>query len=82
MPQGPPTLSMLLAQSYARHLCRAHGAVQAELSRHHRGPIPPVIIPRITFPPEAFAESVSNFGQITFKPGSFDIISNFGETSR
>jgi hypothetical protein len=79
---GPPELSMLLARSYARHLCRVHGAVSAELYRHHQSAVPPVIIPGMTLPPGALDESVSYFGEITFKPGSFDVISNFGETSR
>lgn len=85
MVMGPPKSSMLLARSYARHLCRVHGATQAQLFRHSQSPIPPAVILGMTFPAGSFDEVVSNFGQITFKPGSLDdvdVVRNFGEISR
>ena len=38
---GPSPWSLLLARSYARHLCRLHGAHSAELTRHSRQPVSP-----------------------------------------
>jgi hypothetical protein len=40
----PTDWVLLLADSYARHLCREHGAARVELIRHSRSPISPVIL--------------------------------------
>ena len=40
----PSDWSLLLVQSYARYLCRTNGAAKAEIIRHSREPILPVIV--------------------------------------
>jgi hypothetical protein len=60
----PSPWSKLLAQSYARHLCREHGAASAEVIRHSRNPVQPSMLLK---PDQAF-------------PGIFeDLICSFGE---
>lgn len=68
----PSELSLALARSYARYLCREHGAAQAELIRHTRYPIMPVVMvyanqlpPEADLPPETFHELISNFGELS-----------------
>jgi hypothetical protein len=61
----PSEQSLLLARSYARYLCRTHGAAKAEVIRHTQEPIPPAVM-FITGPPPADAAGklVSNFGEL------------------
>src|SRR5262245_9651803 len=66
----PSDYSLLLAKSYARYLCRTYGAAKAEIVRHSREAILPVIVlPAAT---EALFERTSTFN--TF-------VANFGEQS-
>ena len=62
----PSEQSLLLARSYARYLCRLHGAVTAEVIRHTQEPIPPAVM-FISGPPPADASGklASNFGELT-----------------
>jgi hypothetical protein len=60
----PSEASLLLVRSYARHLCRTHGAASAEVVRHTRYPIPSVVMTWTEVPPGAFDELVSNFGEL------------------
>lgn len=63
--EGPSPWSLLLAQTYMRHLCREHKASSAELVRHTRGVIFPsfTILDETMIPPDAFNELVCNFGE-------------------
>ncbi len=49
LPKGQPIArpnewALILAQSYARYLCREHGAAAAEVTRISRGPISPAVL--------------------------------------
>lgn len=66
---SPSEWSLLLAKAYARHLCREHNAVSAEIVRHSREQVlPPTWLPRMpgqerAEPPDPlFMELVYNFG--------------------
>lgn len=61
----PSELSLTLAKSYARYLCRLHGAASAELVRHRREPIPPMVLFQLDLPPGANEELVASFGELT-----------------
>ncbi len=60
----PSNWSVILAQAYARHLCRQHGAASAELIRHSRAPILPMVLfmPN-ALPRDTFAETICSFGE-------------------
>lgn len=60
----PSDWSLLLAKSYARHLCRRHGASTAELIRHTKDPIPPAVLFMTNVRSEFFDELISNFGEL------------------
>jgi hypothetical protein len=60
----PSPWAALLAKSYARHLCRAHGAASARLIRHSRDPLPPLVLFTDTIPADATAELVADFGEV------------------
>jgi hypothetical protein len=60
----PSEYSLLLARSYARHLCRRHDAACAEIIRHTQDPIPPAVMGEDGPPEAAFGELVSNFGEL------------------
>jgi hypothetical protein len=60
----PSEWSLVLARSYVRHLCRAHGAASGELIRHSREPILPAVLFMEEPPAGAFEELVSNFGEL------------------
>jgi hypothetical protein len=62
---GPSDWMFLLARSYARYLCRTHGAVRAEIIRHHQDPIRPFVLSGENVPAGAFAEITSNFGEFS-----------------
>jgi hypothetical protein len=67
---SPSDWSLLVAKSYAQHLCRIHGAASAEIVRHSRDIVlPPTLLPppppgkdRSEAPPALFEELVFNFG--------------------
>lgn len=62
---GPSEWSLILAQSYMRHLCREHNAASAELVRHSRDVVWPsyLFIPDNELPPNAFETLNCNFGE-------------------
>jgi hypothetical protein len=62
----PSEWSLLLAQSYGRHLCRAHGAASVEIIRRTREAIPPAVLNLPEPPAELFETLSANFGE--FKP--------------
>ena len=61
--ERPSELSLVLARSYMRYLCRKHGAASAELIRHTR----PAILSGIVFvdplPPDTFEDLACSFGE-------------------
>jgi hypothetical protein len=59
----PSAWSLLLARSYARHLCRAHGAASVELIRHSKDPVVPALMFLPEPPPGTFDELVCSFGE-------------------
>jgi hypothetical protein len=62
---SPSPQSMLLARSYARALCRKHGAAKAEVIRHTQEPIPPAIMFMVgPGPSDADGKLVSRFGRL------------------
>ena len=61
----PSDLSLTLGRSYARHLCRTHGAASAELVRHSREAIPPLVLFQPDLPPGVNEELVASFGEMT-----------------
>jgi hypothetical protein len=60
----PTDFALLLARSYARHLCAVHGAAAAEIVRHSFDPIPPSVLSDEPPPEGAFGELISNFGEL------------------
>ena len=60
----PSGWSLVLARSYVRHLCRAHGAASGELVRHTREPVLPAVLLLDEPPPGTFAELISYFGEV------------------
>jgi hypothetical protein len=63
----PNDWAMLLVRSYARNLCRQYNAAKAEVIRHSKQPLPAAILlmPSLQLPPDATAELLSNFGEIS-----------------
>jgi hypothetical protein len=61
----PSAVSWLFVQSYARYLCRAHGAASVQIIRHHADPIPPDVLTTDNIPADAFDEVLSNYGEFT-----------------
>jgi hypothetical protein len=61
---SPSEWSLLLARSYGRYLCRAHGAASAEVVRHTRDPIPPAVMFMDNVQAAAFDELISTFGEV------------------
>jgi hypothetical protein len=59
----PSDWSLLLARSYARYLCREHGAVSVELIRHSKDPVVPAMMFLDEPPPGTFEELVCSFGE-------------------
>ncbi len=64
MVMRPSDLSMLFARSYARFLCRTHGAASAEIIRHHKDPIPAAILFMDNVQANNFDEVSSTFGDL------------------
>jgi hypothetical protein len=60
--EGPSELSLLAARSYARYLCRTHGAAKVEVIRHVRQPVPLGVLSNLEPQAGAFEELKSNFG--------------------
>jgi len=61
---APSPMAITLANSYARYLCRAHGAASVEFVRRSRDAIPPRILFEDNVPAGALDELVSNFGEL------------------
>jgi hypothetical protein len=61
---GPTPWSMVVVRSYARYLCRAHGATSAEIVRHSRDVIPPAAFLNGRPPPAAFSDLVASYGKL------------------
>ena len=61
----PTDWSVLLARSYARHLCRKHNAASAEFIRHTREPLHPGMLFMTNLPPDAFKALPANYGETT-----------------
>lgn len=61
----PSELSLMLARSYARHLCLREGAASAEIIRHSRMPLSPIVLIQREVPPEATEELVASFGEMS-----------------
>jgi hypothetical protein len=60
----PSKWSVVLTRSYARHLCREYGAASAEILRHTREPISPLILFEIE-PGATFDELVASYGKVS-----------------
>jgi hypothetical protein len=60
--ERPSEEAKKLAQAYLRYLCRQHKAASAELIRHHRQAIAPMVLLMGPPPAEAFSEAKSHFG--------------------
>ncbi len=61
----PSDLSLVLAHSYARYLCRTHGAASAEIVRQARPPIPPAVLFGRPTPPAVFEDVTANYGEMS-----------------
>jgi len=59
----PSPWTLLLAHSYARYLCREHGAVSCELIRHSKDQVLPAVMFLPEPPPGTFDELVCSFGE-------------------
>jgi hypothetical protein len=61
---GPSKWSMVVARSFARYLCRVHGAESAEFVRKSREPVPPRILFEREVPP-LMDVMESEYGRLT-----------------
>jgi hypothetical protein len=61
---GPTPWSLVLVRSYARYLCRTHGAASAEVVRHTRLPMPPNAFLNGEPPPDAFNDLIASYGNL------------------
>src|SRR5262245_9435608 len=61
----PSEWSLLLIRSYARYVCRTHGAAAVEVVRHSREPIPPMVLTSRDARADGFEELVSNYGRLS-----------------
>jgi hypothetical protein len=59
----PTEWSLLLARSYARYLCREHGAASAEIVRHTREPVPYGVLTGARTPD--LDEVVASYGEMS-----------------
>jgi hypothetical protein len=59
----PSEWSLLLARSYARFLCREHGAASVEIVRCSKNPVMPALMFVDPPPPGTFDELVCSFGE-------------------
>ena len=60
----PSDFSVVAARSYARSLCRQYGAASAEIVRHTREPISPVVLLKAEPPADTFEELQASFGEV------------------
>jgi hypothetical protein len=68
--ERPSEWSLLLARSYARYLCRTHGAASVRIYRHNREPVMPVVLyPGVqldrVLAPNTFEDRVAFFGEFS-----------------
>ena len=61
----PSDLALVLARSYARYLCRTHGAQTAEIVRLTRVPVPPGVIFGTEQASSSFDTLVVSFGEMS-----------------
>jgi hypothetical protein len=61
----PSEWSLTLARSYARYLCRTHGAASAEIIRHTRESVSPAVLFGDEMPPAAFNDLAASFGDMS-----------------
>jgi hypothetical protein len=61
----PSEWSMLMARSYARYLCREHGAASVEILRHSKEPFPPMVLISNELNQAAFPSLTSTFGDLS-----------------
>ena len=61
----PTAWALVLQRSYARYLCRKHGAASAEVLRHTREPVAPAVLFGNEMPPGALEDLVASFGEVT-----------------
>lgn len=61
--ERPSELSLVLARSYARYVCRKYGAASAELVRRTRPAILSGIVLIEPLPPDVFEDLACNFGE-------------------
>lgn len=61
---SPSDLSLVLARGYARYLCRTHGAASAEIVRHSKEPLSPVVLIQPSAPPGPEEELIASFGEL------------------
>jgi hypothetical protein len=60
----PSTWSLILIQSYGRHLCRTHGTASVQLVRHTREPLSPALLLVPEPAADLFRDLVADFGEI------------------
>jgi hypothetical protein len=60
----PTDWALVLERSYARYLCRKHGAASAEVIRHTREPVTPAVLFGNATPPNALEDLVASFGKV------------------
>jgi hypothetical protein len=65
----PRDWSLILVRSYARHLCREHGAASAEIVRYSRQPVMPglMMIPEDRVPPNTWDTLASTFEEVRYE---------------
>jgi hypothetical protein len=61
----PSDWGILLARSYARYLCRSHGAATAEVVRYSRDSIPPEAMTTAQSAGQAFEDLPAYFGEVS-----------------
>jgi hypothetical protein len=61
---GPSEWSLVLTRSYARYLCRTHGAASAEFVRQTREPVHPALLFMPEPPPGALDTLVAHYGDL------------------
>jgi hypothetical protein len=62
---APTEWSLLLVHSYARYLCRTHGAASAEVIRHSRESISPMLFWTGNPPSMAFTDLIASYGDLS-----------------
>jgi hypothetical protein len=62
---SPTEWSMVLVRSYARYLCRKHGAASVEIVRHSRNPFNASWLLTGNPPPMAFQDLIASYGDIS-----------------